>query len=216
MNYYYDLPDEIIQHIKSMVFDCSSYDLNKPSIKDYIDMLSHFNKRLKNINSSQFLLQKRKKVAFEIVMKQVSKLDYDKIELWKNEFEYLFLPKQKQEKQKKVEKDLSGFKVGDIVIVQTDYKTDLEIYNDIQVKCRIKKINKCSVTLTKYVANIDDKSIRIALQQQSFGRVYFNWTDELLVDDNIVIKNTDRLITKDDVLFKSFVKQTNKLYDFGD
>ena len=171
-------------------YDMSVYDVMKPTINQYINLLAELNKRLVNIKNNHIPIETRKKKAFELVLKEVVKLDGEELQKWKDKLENVFNPK-KAEKVKndlKVEADFTGYEIGEDVIYYTKYKVGDNEYK-VQVKCMIKKINKCSITLQKYKCNMDFTDANTALKEQTYGNIKFEWTNELRDKDNVVVRD---------------------------
>ena len=195
-------------------YDMTAYDENKLSINQYIELLAEFNKKLTNIKNNHIPIETRKHKAFDFLLKQVVKLDGDELELWKDKLENLFNPK-KSNKEEKVNNDLSKFNIGEDVLIHTKYKIEEEDYTyETYVKCKIHKINKCSITLQKYKCNADFSDYNRGARLQTFGRIYFNWTNELL-QDKILIKNVSQIYRSDWDLYDTYIKQSNYVIDFG-
>ena len=195
-------------------YDMTAYDENKLSINQYIELLAEFNKKLTNIKNNHIPIETRKHKAFDFLLKQVVKLDGDELELWKDKLENLFNPK-KSNKVEKVNNDLSKFNIGEDVLIHTKYKIEEEDYTyETYVKCKIHKINKCSITLQKYKCNADFSDYNRGARLQTFGRIYFNWTNELL-QDKILIKNVSQIYRSDWDLYDTYIKQSNYVIDFG-
>ena len=191
----------------------SGYDEMKPSINMYVNLLADLNKRLTNIKNSNIPIETRKKKAFEFILKEVNKLDDEELQKWKDILENVFNPK-KVEKVK-VEADFTGYEIGEDVIYYTKYKVGDTEYK-IAVKCMIKKINKCSITLAKYNCNMDFTDANRALREQTHGKIKFEWTDELRDKDNVVVKDVKQIIRRDDILYQDMIKATYYSVDCGD
>jgi hypothetical protein len=191
----------------------SGYDEMKPSINMYVNLLADLNKRLANIKNSNIPIETRKKKAFEFILKEVNKLDDEELQKWKDILENVFNPK-KVEKVK-VEADFTGYEIGEDVIYYTKYKVGDTEYK-IAVKCMIKKINKCSITLAKYNCNMDLTDANRALREQTHGKIKFEWTDELRDKDNVVVKDVKQIIRRDDILYQDMIKATYYSVDCGD
>ena len=191
----------------------SGYDEMKPSINMYVNLLADLNKRLANIKNSNIPIETRKKKAFEFILKEVNKLDDEELQKWKDILENVFNPK-KAEKVK-VEADFTGYEIGEDVIYYTKYKVGDTEYK-IAVKCMIKKINKCSITLAKYNCNMDFTDANRALREQTHGKIKFEWTDELRDKDNVVVKDVKQIIRRDDILYQDMIKATYYSVDCGD
>jgi hypothetical protein len=192
------------------------YDEMKPSINQYVNLLAEFNKRLVNIKNNNIAIETRKKKAFELVLKEVTKLDGDELQKWKDKLENVFNPK-KAEKVKndlKVEADFTDYEINEDVIYYTKYKVGDKEYK-IDVKCMIKKINKCSITLTKYKCNMDFTDANTALREQTYGNIKFEWTNELCDNDNVVVKDVKKIIRSDDILYQDKIKATYYRVDYG-
>jgi hypothetical protein len=197
-------------------YDMSVYDEMKPTINQYVNLLAEFNKRLVNIKNNHIPIETRKKKAFELVLKEVVKLDGEELQKWKDKLENVFNPK-KAEKVKndlKVEADFTGYEIGEDVIYYTKYKVGDKEYK-IQVKCVIKKINKCSITLQKYKCNMDFTDDKRALMEQTHGAIKFEWTNELCDKDNVVVKDVKQIIRSDDILYQDMIKATYYSVDYG-
>ena len=192
-------------------YDMSGYDEMKPSINQYVNLLAEFNKRLTNIKNNKIPIETRKQKAFELLLKEVVKLDGEELQKWKDKLENVFNPKKAE---KKVEAHLTGYQIGEDVIYYTKYKAGDREY-ELNVKCMIKKINKCSITLAKYKCNIDFTDTIRALKEQTHGDIKFEWTDELRDKDNVVVKVVKNLIRSDDILYKHYIKTTNYSVDYG-
>jgi len=191
------------------------------SLNKYITLLGDMGYKLKNVKNPNIPLAKRKKAIYELIIEKIDELDDDddKKDDFKNKFEELFKPKVKAEKVKndlKVEKDLSRFNVGEVVLIYTKYKVN-DIEYDIYIKCKIHKINKCSVTLQKYKCNVDFNEYHKSYREQTFGKLYFNWTDELEQSKQnfINVKDVDKIMRTDWDLYDTYVKQTYYSIDFG-
>ena len=191
----------------------SGYDEMKPSINMYVNLLADLNKRLANIKNSNIPIETRKKKAFEFILKEVNKLDDEELQKWKDILENVFNPK-KAEKVK-VEADFTGYEIGEDVIYYTKYKVGDTEYK-IAVKCMIKKINKCSITLAKYNCNMDLTDANRAFREQTRGKIKFEWTDELRDKDNVVVKDVKQIIRRDDILYQDMIKATYYSVDCGD
>ena len=197
-------------------YDMSVYDEMKPTINQYVNLLAEFNKRLVNIKNNHIAIETRKKKAFELVLKEVVKLDGEELQKWKDKLENVFNPK-KAEKVKndlKVEADFTGYEIGEDVIYYTKYKVGDKEYK-VQVKCMIKKINKCSITLQKYKCNMDFTDDKRALMEQTHGAIKFEWTNELRDKDNVVVRDVKSIIRSDDILYQDKIKATYYRVDYG-
>ena len=129
-------------------YDMSVYDEMKPSINQYINLLAEFNKRLVNIKNNKIPIETRKKKAFELVLKEVVKLDGEELQKWKDKLENVFNPK-KAEKVKnnlKVEADFTGkvFTIGEKEFIDNDF--DPRTFS-------IQKITKCYIFWTELDTN---------------------------------------------------------------
>ena len=194
----------------------SVYDEMKPTINQYVNLLAEFNKRLVNIKNNHIAIETRKKKAFELVLKEVVKLDGEELQKWKDKLENVFNPK-KAEKVKndlKVEADFTGYEIGEDVTYYTKYKVGDNEYK-VQVKCMIKKINKCSITLQKYKCNMDFTDDKRALMEQTHGAIKFEWTNELCDKDNVVVKDVKQIIRSDDILYQDMINATYYSVDYG-
>ena len=197
-------------------YDMSVYDEMKPTINQYVNLLAEFNKRLVNIKNNHIAIETRKKKAFELVLKEVVKLDGEELQKWKDKLENVFNPK-KAEKVKndlKVEADFTGYEIGEDVIYYTKYKVGDNEYK-VQVKCMIKKINKCSITLQKYKCNMDFTDDKRALMEQTHGAIKFEWTNELRDKDNVVVRDVKQIVRSDDILYQDKIKATYYRVDYG-
>lgn len=197
-------------------YDMSGYDAMKPTIDQYVNLLAKFNKKLVNIKNTHIPIETRKSKAFELILKEMSKLDGEELQRWKDKLENVFNPK-KAEKVKndlKVETDLTGYKIGEDVIYYTKYKVGDREYK-VQVKCCIMKINKCSITLQKYKCNLDFTDDVRALREQTHGAIKFEWTNELRDKDNVVVRDVKQLIMSDNSLYQDKIKATYYGVDYG-
>ena len=197
-------------------YDMSVYDEMKPTINQYVNLLAEFNKRLVNIKNNHIAIETRKKKAFELVLKEVVKLDGEELQKWKDKLENVFNPK-KAEKVKndlKVEADFTDYKINEDVIYYTKYKVGDNEYK-VQVKCMIKKINKCSITLQKYKCNMDFTDDKRALMEQTHGAIKFEWTNELRDKDNVVVRDVKQIVRSDDILYQDKIKATYYSVDYG-
>ena len=197
-------------------YDMSVYDEMKPTINQYVNLLAEFNKRLVNIKNNHIAIETRKKKAFELVLKEVVKLDGEELQKWKDKLENVFNPK-KAEKVKndlKVEADFTGYEINEDVIYYTKYKVGDNEYK-VQVKCMIKKINKCSITLQKYKCNMDFTDDKRALMEQTHGAIKFEWTNELRDKDNVVVRDVKQIVRSDDILYQDKIKATYYRVDYG-
>ena len=208
----------------------TNYD--KISLTQYIDFLGDMGYRLKNIKNSNIELTKRKKAIYETICEKIEKLDPDEKTDIKNKFDELFEPKQKQ-KQKQIKKvkndsdsdtdsdeedDLSDFNVGEVVLVYNKYYAKKYSYN-IFVKCRVHKINKCSITLQKYKCNVDFTDYDKGFSERTFGKLYFNWTDELeeATKENFInIKDLRKIKRAGWSLYENYIEQSKYSTYFGD
>ena len=194
----------------------SVYDEMKPTINQYVNLLAEFNKRLVNIKNNHIAIETRKKKAFELVLKEVVKLDGEELQKWKDKLENVFNPK-KAEKVKndlKVEADFTDYEINEDVIYYTKYKVGDKEYK-VQVKCMIKKINKCSITLQKYKCNMDFTDDKRALMEQTHGAIKFEWTNELRDKDNVVVRDVKQIVRSDDILYQDKIKATYYSVDYG-
>jgi len=200
----------------------SKYDEMLPSINVYIELLARLNKQITNIKNSKISLETRKKKSFEILLKAILKLEGDELQEWIDILENTFNPKE-QEKEPKKEKEpmnFDGYNIGDDVIYYTNYKvvgwSDEPREWTINVKCRIVKLNKSSITLQKYESDIDFTNGKRALREQTHGRIYFNWTDKLL-KEKVVVKNLKNIMRKIDepLIYDDYIKQTDYYMDFN-
>ena len=84
------------------------------------------------------------------------------------------------------------------------------------VKCKIVKLNKCSITLQKYQSEIDISDDKRALQEQTLGKLYFVWTDNLLTE-KVVVKDLTKIMRKidDPLLYDDYIKRYEYGVDFG-
>lgn len=197
-------------------YDMSVYDEMKPTINQYVNLLAEFNKRLVNIKNNKIPIETRKKKAFELLLKEVVRLDGEELQRWKDKLENVFNPK-KAEKVKndlKVEADFTGYEIGEDVIYYTKYSVGDREYK-VEVKCMIKKINKCSITLAKYNCNMDFTDANTALKEQIHGKIKFEWTDELRDKDNVVVKDVKQIVRSDDILYQDKIKATYYYVDYG-
>ena len=198
-------------------YDMTRYDADDLTINQYISLLAELNVRLTNIKSNKILLEKRKKKAFEVLSEKIKALEGEELEKWKDKVENVFNPKKVKKEQNQV--DFSDYKVGEIVFYYTNYKYKSGERMDvkrIKVKCMIKKINKCSITLAKYNCDIDFSEFELAFRTQGFGRIKFKWTDELRHNDIAVVKNVSKLIRRGDDMFEIYSEQSeSELVDFG-
>ena len=197
-------------------YDMSVYDEMKPTINQYVNLLAEFNKRLVNIKNNHIAIETRKKKAFELVLKEVVKLDGEELQKWKDKLENVFNPK-KAEKVKndlKVEADFTDYEINEDVIYYTKYKVGDKEYK-VQVKCMIKKINKCSITLQKYKCNMDFTDDKRALMEQTHGAIKFEWTNELRDKDNVVVRDVKQIVRSDDILYQDKIKATYYRVDYG-
>ena len=161
--------------------------------------------RLHNLSSAEFFRDFRGAASGRVIFVD-----------WKDKLENVFNPK-KAEKVKndlKVEADFTGYEIGEDVIYYTKYKVEDKEYK-VQVKCMIKKINKCSITLAKYKCNMDFTDADTALKEQTYGNIIFEWTNELRDKDNVVVKDVKQLIRSDDILYQDKIKATYVRVDFG-
>ena len=118
-------------------------------------------------------------------------------------------------KEVKEDKDLSDYKVGEVVIYYTKYQVNGRDTN-INVKCKIVKINKQSLTLQHYDCDIDESDVNRALREQTYGVRIFKWHSwHSPINKKCVCKNVEKLIRKGDCLYNDYVKQTTTSVDFG-
>jgi DNA-binding transcriptional MerR regulator len=214
---------KIMDATTNMIYD-------KLSLTQYIDFLGDMGYRLKNIKNSNISLTERKKAIYETICEKIEKLDSDKKTDLKNKFDELFEVKPKQKQIKKVESDsdsdsdseeendLSSFTVGEVVLVYNKYHVKERSYN-IYVKCKVHKINKCSVTLQKYKCNVDFTDFDKGFREQTFGKLYFNWTDELeeATKQNFInIRDLSKIKREGWSVYKNYVKQQYHSSYFGD
>ena len=210
--------------LRIMDYDMSNYDVMLPSINHYIELLSKLNKRITNLKNSKISLEKRKQTAFKILLEAVVKLDGDELQKWKDILENVFNPKEQEKGQPKKEKEpmnFDGYNIGDDVIYYTNYTNYKIVWwgaakHEMNVKCRIVKLNKCSITLQKYESDVDFTDGKRAFQEQTHGKIYFNWTDKLL-KEKVVVKNLKNIMREVDepILYKHYMQQTDYDVDFG-
>ena len=195
----------------------------KPPLKQYIELLARLNIQITDIKNSKISLDRKKLLACDTLLEAVAKLDRDDDELideWDDILENLFYPK-KQPKKEKEPMNFDGYNIGDDVIYYTNYTNYKIVWwgaakHEMNVKCRIVKINKCSITLQKYESDVDFTDGKRAFQEQTHGKIYFNWTDKLL-KEKVVVKNLKNIMREVDepILYKHYMKQTDYLVDFG-
>ena len=111
--------------------------------------------------------------------------------------------------------DFTGYEIGEDVIYYTTYKVGDKEYK-VQVKCAIKKINKCSITLQKYKCNMDFTDDKRALKEQTHGNIKFEWTNELRDKDNVVVKDVKSIRRSDNIIYKDMIKATYVMVNFAD
>ena len=195
----------------------------KPPLKQYIELLARLNIQITDIKNSKISLDRKKLLACDTLLEAVAKLDRDDDELideWDDILENLFYPK-KQPKKEKEPMNFDGYNIGDDVIYYTNYTNYKIVWwgaakHEMNVKCRIVKINKCSITLQKYESDVDFTDGKRAFQEQTHGKIYFNWADKLLTE-KVVVKNFTKIMREVDepILYKHYMKQTDYLVDFG-
>ena len=195
----------------------------KPPLKQYIELLARLNIQITDIKNSKISLDRKKLLACDTLLEAVAKLDRDDDELideWDDILENLFYPK-KQPKKEKEPMNFDGYNIGDDVIYYTNYTNYKIVWwgaakHEMNVKCRIVKINKCSITLQKYESDVDFTDGKRAFQEQTHGKIYFNWTDKLS-KEKVVVKNFTKIMREVDepILYKHYMKQTDYLVDFG-
>ena len=195
----------------------------KPPLKQYIELLARLNIQITDIKNSKISLDRKKLLACDTLLEAVAKLDRDDDELideWDDILENLFYPK-KQPKKEKEPMNFDGYNIGDDVIYYTNYTNYKIVWwgaakHEMNVKCRIVKLNKCSITLQKYESDVDFTDGKRAFQEQTHGKIYFNWTDKLL-KEKVVVKNFTKIMREVDepILYKHYMKQTDYLVDFG-
>ena len=196
------------------MYDMSAYDKNKLSINQYIELIAQFDRKLTNIKNNRIPIETRKNEAFDFLIILIIRLEGEELQAWNDKLENLFNPK-KSNKVEKVNNDLSKFNIGEDVLIRTKYKIEEQDYSyETYVKCKIHKINKCSITLQKYKCNADLSDYNRGARLQTFGRIYFNWTNELL-QDKIVIKDVSKIYRSDWDLYDTYIKQTDYVVDFG-
>ena len=195
----------------------------KPPLKQYIELLARLNIQITDIKNSKISLDRKKLLACDTLLEAVAKLDRDDDELideWDDILENLFYPK-KQPKKEKEPMNFDGYNIGDDVIYYTNYTNYKIVWwgaakHEMNVKCRIVKLNKCSITLQKYESDVDFTDGKRAFQEQTHGKIYFNWADKLLTE-KVVVKNFTKIMREVDepILYKHYMKQTDYLVDFG-
>ena len=195
----------------------------KPPLKQYIELLARLNIQITDIKNSKISLDRKKLLACDTLLEAVAKLDRDDDELideWDDILENLFYPK-KQPKKEKEPMNFDGYNIGDDVIYYTNYTNYKIVWwgaakHEMNVKCRIVKLNKCSITLQKYESDVDFTDGKRAFQEQTHGKIYFNWTDKLS-KEKVVVKNFTKIMREVDepILYKHYMKQTDYLVDFG-
>lgn len=166
----------------------TDFDYSKPAMIDYIALYDDMGYRLTNIKNPRVPLDERKKIIFDKIQ---NKLD-DKPE-FQERFEKLFEKKKRKEKEKTdlaVNVDLSNFKLGEIVFVY-DWEND----GTYVAKCRIIRVNKCSVTVQKFIHSkkwVDDGSKDLSELWNKYWDV--TWSDELEAGATKCIKKQFNLI----------------------
>jgi hypothetical protein len=200
-------------------YDMSQYDANYPSINQYINLLAEFNIRLTNMNSNKIMLQTRKTNAFEALSQEVSKLEGEELQKWKDKLEIVFKPD--KAKAKKAEQ-LQGYNEGEDVIYYTNYRHKYGewgemVSHEIPVKCMIIKINKSSITLAKFNCEIDYSEIDEAIRRQGAGRIKFKWTDSIRLYDTVVVRKLSDITRRCDNerYFQSHCKESHYYVDYG-
>ena len=204
-------------------YDMSQYDAKYPSINQYINLLAEFNIRLTNMNSNKIMLQTRKTNAFEALSQEVSKLEGEELQKWKDKLEIVFKPeKAKAKKAEQLQVDLSGYHEGEDVIYFTNYRHKYGewgemVSHEIPVKCMITKINKSSITLSKFNCEIDDSEIDEAIRRQGEGRIKFKWTDSIRLYDTVVVRKLSDITRRcdDEEYFQSHCKESHYYEDYG-
>jgi len=193
--------------------------INKITIKQYIDLLAEMNLKLVNIKNNQIPIQDRKSKAYHLLITEIAKLDGAGLETCQKKLE----TKINENRPKKVTNNLlahvdsNSFKIGEIVVYFTKYRvgdTDYKIY----VKCKVKKINKCSVVLTKYSCDIDFTDVKKAIQEQTIGKLKFIWTDTLRDNDVVLVKKTTDIIRRgssENYLYENYINETHYRIDFN-
>ena len=191
----------------------------KPPLKQYIELLARLNIQITDIKNSKISLDRKKLLACDTLLEAVAKLDRDDDELideWDDILENLFYPK-KQPKKEKEPMNFDGYNIGDDVIYYTNYTNYKIVWwgaakHEMNVKCRIVKLNKCSITLQKYESEIDISDDKRALREQTLGKLYIAWTDNLLTE-KVVVKDLTKIMRKidDPLLYDDYIKR----YEYG-
>ena len=122
-------------------------------------------------------------------------------------------------KRERTPPNFSGLNIGDDVLYRAYYRphgySKLHTYY-IDIKCRIMKINKWSMILEQYDCEIDMTDIELAIKEKRFGKMYFNWTNQLL-GERLTIKtephSKHRMCPIED-WYELYLSQSISLIDF--
>jgi len=152
------------------------------SISQYVDMLSFYERRVSNINTSSIDIDKRKQFAFNILLKEQDKDNEDKKKFME------FVNEMKAPKRREIinQDAPQNVKVGDDVFCYMDYKTQDRTYCNFVVKSQIIKINKTSFTIKQY-----DSVCSGTFQEQGWVTSYFTWKTNL--KDTKFVKKFDKV-----------------------
>ena len=111
--------------------------------------------------------------------------------------------------------DSTSFYKGEIVVYFTKYRVGNKDYK-IYVKCKVIRLNKCSVTLNKFSCNIDYTDVKKAIEEQTLGRLKFIWTDTLRDKDFVNVKKPEDIIKNGSSnLYEDNVNETYHTIDFS-
>jgi hypothetical protein len=85
---------------------------------------------------------------------------------------------------------------------------------EYEKKWKIIKINKCSFTMQLYKCIKDKTDDRNAWRNQTYGKMYYNWTDEL-TDIKKICYDSNYFVKKGDPDYNDYLKTTSKNVDYG-
>ena len=192
-------------------------DVYKLSIKKYKDLLKEFGVEMVDYKCDIYT----KIRAFVALAEKINELEgEEQVQKWKDKLENVF-PKKKTQTQADFTGHITGYDVGDHVICFTNYKAEdvngnETCYFRMNVKCKIIKINKKSITLVKWNSTVDFSGYDYALANQCEGHIKFKWTNSF-GHQKEVVKDLSRITRKCDDLekYQKYCEESSYRIDFG-